>query len=45
VDISRDGVAWRPIEGMALNAAAFDGDTGWGIGIKGTIAECLKKKL
>lgn len=45
VDISRDGVDWRPIEGMALNGIAFDNEKGWGIGSKGKIAECVKKKM
>ncbi len=44
-DISKDGVSWRPIESLELNAVAFDSDKGWGIGTKGTIAECVKKKL
>ena len=43
-DVSRDGVTWRPIEGLGLNAVAFDNDKGWGIGTKGTIAECVKKR-
>jgi photosystem II stability/assembly factor-like uncharacterized protein len=44
-DVSRDGVDWRPVESIPLNAVAFDNDRGWGIGTNGTIAECVQKKM
>lgn len=38
-DISHDkGVHWRPTDRLNLNALAFGGDDGWGVGPRGTVA-------
>lgn len=38
-DISHDkGAHWQHTDGLNLNALAFDGSNGWGVGEKGTVA-------
>jgi photosystem II stability/assembly factor-like uncharacterized protein len=44
-DVSRTGVDWRPLESIPLNSVAFEDGKGWGIGTRGTIAECVKKRM